>query len=63
MPTQGFNIKSVIQNDFKLNVWDIGGTDRLFEQLSACFDWNPQTCVTTRDQSGLRFDLCFIFVL
>ena len=26
MPTQGFNIKSVMQNDFKLNVWDIGGT-------------------------------------
>ena len=25
MPTQGFNIKSVMQNDFKLNVWDIGG--------------------------------------
>ena len=24
-PTKGFNVKSVIQNDFKLNVWDIGG--------------------------------------
>ena len=25
MPTQGFNIKSLIQEGFKLNVWDIGG--------------------------------------
>lgn len=25
MPTQGFNIKSIVQEDFKLNVWDIGG--------------------------------------
>jgi ADP-ribosylation factor-like protein 3 len=24
-PTQGFNIKSLQQDDFKLNVWDIGG--------------------------------------
>lgn len=25
MPTQGFNIKSLMQDNFKLNVWDIGG--------------------------------------
>ncbi|KAL7538154.1 hypothetical protein ACHAWF_006015 [Thalassiosira exigua] len=25
MPTQGFNVKSLVQNSFKLNVWDIGG--------------------------------------
>jgi len=25
MPTQGFNIKSLMQDGFKLNVWDIGG--------------------------------------
>lgn len=25
MPTQGFNIKSITQQGFKLNVWDIGG--------------------------------------
>eukprot|EP01111_Echinosteliopsis_oligospora_P010037 TRINITY_DN3047_c0_g1_i2.p1 TRINITY_DN3047_c0_g1~~TRINITY_DN3047_c0_g1_i2.p1 ORF type:complete len:179 (-),score=43.18 TRINITY_DN3047_c0_g1_i2:64-600(-) len=24
-PTQGFNIKSILQDGFKLNVWDIGG--------------------------------------
>jgi hypothetical protein len=26
MPTQGFNIKSLMHDGFKLNVWDIGGT-------------------------------------
>ena len=25
MPTQGFNVKSLVQNDVTLNVWDIGG--------------------------------------
>ncbi len=25
MPTQGFNVKSLVQNDLTLNVWDIGG--------------------------------------
>jgi len=25
VPTQGFNVKSLVQDGFKLNVWDIGG--------------------------------------
>ncbi len=25
VPTQGFNVKSLVQEGFKLNVWDIGG--------------------------------------
>ena len=25
MPTQGFNIKTLARDNFKLNVWDIGG--------------------------------------
>ena len=25
MPTQGFNIKSLVHEGFRLNVWDIGG--------------------------------------
>lgn len=25
MPTQGFNIKSIHKDGFKLNVWDVGG--------------------------------------
>ncbi len=30
-PTQGFNVKSLVQADLKMNVWDVGG--KLF-----CFD-------------------------
>ena len=26
-PTQGFNIKSLMHDGFKLNVWDIGGKE------------------------------------
>lgn len=29
MPTQGFNVKSLIHNGFKLDVWDIGGSEML----------------------------------
>ena len=25
MPTQGFNIKTLVKEGFKLNMWDIGG--------------------------------------
>uniref|UniRef100_A0A914V6T4 ADP-ribosylation factor-like protein 3 n=1 Tax=Plectus sambesii TaxID=2011161 RepID=A0A914V6T4_9BILA len=28
-PTQGFNIKSVVSDDIKLNVWDIGGQRKI----------------------------------
>ena len=28
-PTAGFNIKSVISDGFKLNVWDIGGQRKI----------------------------------
>jgi len=28
MPTQGFNIKSLMHDGFKLNVWDIGGKNK-----------------------------------
>ncbi len=28
-PTAGFNIKSVISDGFKLNVWDIGGQQKI----------------------------------
>ncbi|OZC09245.1 ADP-ribosylation factor family protein [Onchocerca flexuosa] len=28
-PTQGFNIKSVVSDDVKLNVWDIGGQRKI----------------------------------
>jgi ADP-ribosylation factor-like protein 3 len=39
MPTQGFNIKSLMHDGFKLNVWDIGGGSFLrHESLSVPLD-------------------------
>ncbi len=39
MPTQGFNIKSLMHDGFKLNVWDIGGNFlmTLIAAFSKCF--------------------------
>jgi ADP-ribosylation factor-like protein 3 len=38
MPTQGFNIKSLVQEGFKLNVWDIGGQKTIRDFWSNYFD-------------------------
>ncbi|CAJ1394611.1 unnamed protein product [Effrenium voratum] len=38
MPTQGFNIKSVVQEGFKLNVWDIGGQKAIRSYWSNYFE-------------------------
>ena len=38
MPTQGFNIKSLIQEGFKLNVWDIGGQSTIRPYWRNYFD-------------------------
>ena len=38
MPTQGFNVKSVETEGFKLNVWDIGGQRKIREFWSNYFD-------------------------
>merc|ERR1712039_214389 len=37
-PTQGFNIKSVCHEQFKLNVWDIGGQKSIRPYWSNYFD-------------------------
>lgn len=36
-PTQGFNIKNLTHDKFKLNVWDIGGQKALREYWSNYF--------------------------
>ena len=36
MPTQGFNIKSLMHDGFKLNVWDIGGMLPSIAELCDC---------------------------
>merc|ERR1711920_642017 len=38
MPTQGFNIKSLQHEGFKLNVWDIGGQKTIRPYWSNYFD-------------------------
>merc|ERR1712086_1185778 len=38
MPTQGFNVKSLIQDGFKLNVWDIGGQKTIRPYWSNYFE-------------------------
>jgi ADP-ribosylation factor-like protein 3 len=38
MPTQGFNIKSIMQDGFKLNVWDIGGQKTIRPYWSNYFE-------------------------
>uniref|UniRef100_A0A7S1F4A0 ADP-ribosylation factor-like protein 3 n=1 Tax=Noctiluca scintillans TaxID=2966 RepID=A0A7S1F4A0_NOCSC len=37
-PTQGFNIKSLVQEDLKLNVWDIGGQKSIRPYWSNYFE-------------------------
>ena len=39
MPTQGFNIKSLSKEGFKLNVWDIGGECLLFRAHQRVVLW------------------------
>ena len=29
IPTEGFNVKQIMQGDFKLNMWDIGGQEAI----------------------------------
>eukprot|EP00933_Yihiella_yeosuensis_P019068 TRINITY_DN15492_c0_g2_i3.p1 TRINITY_DN15492_c0_g2~~TRINITY_DN15492_c0_g2_i3.p1 ORF type:complete len:181 (+),score=50.68 TRINITY_DN15492_c0_g2_i3:102-644(+) len=38
MPTQGFNIKSLVHDGFKLNVWDIGGQKSIRPYWSNYFE-------------------------
>lgn len=32
MPTQGFNVKTLRQDGFNLNMWDIGGEEEIFDK-------------------------------
>jgi len=37
-PTQGLNIKTLVHEDFRLNVWDIGGQKAIRQYWSNYFD-------------------------
>eukprot|EP00434_Breviolum_minutum_P004564 symbB.v1.2.004027.t1/scaffold227.1/size261201/13 len=53
MPTQGFNIKSIVQDGFKLNVWDIGGQEAIRPYWSNYFE-NTDGLVYVVDSSDVR---------
>merc|ERR1712070_836951 len=53
MPTQGFNIKSLIQDNFKLNVWDIGGQKTIRPYWKNYFE-NTDALIYVVDSSDKR---------
>merc|ERR1711924_130264 len=53
MPTQGFNIKSLVHEGFKLNVWDIGGQKSIRPYWSNYFE-SSDALVYVIDSSDVR---------
>jgi ADP-ribosylation factor-like protein 3 len=53
MPTQGFNIKSIQQAGFKLNVWDIGGQRAIRPYWRHYFD-NADVLIFVIDSADKR---------
>merc|ERR1712176_299911 len=53
MPTQGFNIKSLVHDGFKLNVWDIGGQKTIRAYWSNYFE-QADALVYVVDSSDTR---------
>merc|ERR1712112_728021 len=53
MPTQGFNIKSLVHEGFKLNVWDIGGQKTIRPYWSNYFE-STDALVFVIDSSDRR---------
>mmetsp|Transcript_42656 Transcript_42656/g.98785 ORF Transcript_42656/g.98785 Transcript_42656/m.98785 type:complete len:182 (+) Transcript_42656:107-652(+) len=53
MPTQGFNIKSLVQDGIKLNVWDIGGQKTIRPYWSNYFE-SSDALVYVIDSSDKR---------
>lgn len=53
MPTQGFNIKSLAQEGFKLNVWDIGGQKSIRPYWKNYYD-NTDALVYVIDSADRR---------
>jgi len=53
MPTQGFNIKSLMHEGFKLNVWDIGGQKSIRPYWRNYFD-NSDALIYVIDSADKR---------
>ena len=55
MPTQGFNIKSLVQEGFKLNVWDIGGQSTIRPYWRNYFDHTDALVYVVDSADAKRF--------
>eukprot|EP00916_Digyalum_oweni_P012256 GHVL01020299.1.p1 GENE.GHVL01020299.1~~GHVL01020299.1.p1 ORF type:complete len:135 (-),score=20.72 GHVL01020299.1:67-471(-) len=53
MPTQGFNVKSLVHDGFKLNVWDIGGQKTIRPYWKNYYE-NTDALVFVIDSSDVR---------
>eukprot|EP00775_Hariotina_reticulata_P010155 gene10155-10313_t len=58
MPTQGFNIKSLIHDGFKLNVWDIGGQKAIRPYWRNYFDSTDALVYVIDSADRKRIDEC-----
>merc|ERR1712037_190974 len=56
MPTQGFNIKSLVQDGFKLNVWDIGGQKTIRPYWSNYFESSDALVYVVDSSDSRRFE-------
>ncbi len=57
MPTQGFNIKSLLHEGFKLNVWDIGGQKTIRAYWRNYFDQTDALVMNSDSRVTFRKDL------
>mmetsp|Transcript_25198 Transcript_25198/g.53127 ORF Transcript_25198/g.53127 Transcript_25198/m.53127 type:complete len:183 (+) Transcript_25198:64-612(+) len=62
-PTQGFNVKSLMQRNFKLNVWDIGGQKSIrpywrnyFDRTDALIYVIDSSDQKRMDETGVELD-------
>jgi len=53
MPTQGFNIKSIVKDGFKFNVWDLGGQKAIRPYWKTYYD-NTNALIYVVDSSDNR---------
>merc|ERR1719393_535116 len=56
MPTQGFNVKSLSQEGFKLNVWDIGGLKTIRPYWSNYFESSDVLAYVIDSSDGRRLE-------
>ena len=57
-PTQGFNVKSMMQEGFKLNVWDIGGQAAIREYWVNYFDETDALIYVVDSADTKRLEEC-----